>query len=134
MPSATSTTTTATSSTSSTPWRPTSWATPSTWRCASSRSQQAYISHVRINGNDRVYENVVRRELRNKPGDLFSKEAMERSYREIASMGHFDPEAIDPKVEPDRENGTVDINWGLTSEEQRPDGVLPWLRTDGRHR
>ncbi len=76
---------------------------------------QAYISHVRISGNDRVYENVVRRELRNKPGDLFSKEDLMRSYREIASLGHFDPESIDPKVEPDRINGTVDINWGLTS-------------------
>ncbi|MBR6031449.1 MAG: outer membrane protein assembly factor BamA [Bacteroidaceae bacterium] len=76
--------------------------------------QQAYISHVRISGNDRVYENVVRRELRNKPGDLFSKEALIRSYREIATLGHFD-ENIDPKVEPDRVSGTVDINWGLTS-------------------
>ncbi|MBQ7571837.1 MAG: BamA/TamA family outer membrane protein [Bacteroidaceae bacterium] len=75
---------------------------------------QAHISHMRINGNDRVYENVVRRELRNKPGDLFSKEAMERSYREIASMGFFDPEAIDPKVEPNTENSTVDMAWGLT--------------------
>ena len=75
---------------------------------------QAHISHVRIIGNDRVYENVVRRELRNKPGDLFSKEAMERSYREIASMGFFDPESIDPKVEPNYENGTVDMGWGLT--------------------
>ncbi|MCF0197798.1 MAG: outer membrane protein assembly factor BamA [Bacteroidaceae bacterium] len=75
---------------------------------------QAHISHVRIIGNDRVYENVVRRELRNKPGDLFSKEAMERSYREIASMGHFDAESISPDVRPDPENGTVDLNWGLT--------------------
>ena len=75
---------------------------------------QAHISHVRISGNDRVYENVVRRELRNKPGDLFSRDALMRSYRELASLGHFD-ENIDPKVEPDRVNGTVDINWGLTS-------------------
>ena len=74
---------------------------------------QAHISHVRISGNDRVYENVIRRELRNKPGDLFSREALMRSYRELASLGHFD-EKIDPKVEPDRVNGTVDINWGLT--------------------
>lgn len=74
---------------------------------------QAHISHVRITGNDRVYENVVRRELRNKPGDLFSKEALERSYREIASMGHFDAEHIDYKVDPDPVNGTVDLGWGL---------------------
>ncbi|MBR4187193.1 MAG: outer membrane protein assembly factor BamA [Bacteroidaceae bacterium] len=76
--------------------------------------QQAHISHVRISGNDRVYENVIRRELRNKPGDLFSRDALMRSYREIVSLGHFD-ENIDPKVEPDRVNGTVDINMGLTS-------------------
>lgn len=76
---------------------------------------QATINRVKIMGNNRVYENVVRRELRNKPGDLFSKEALERSYREIASMGHFDPEAIDYDVQPDLENGTVDLGWGLTS-------------------
>ncbi len=75
---------------------------------------QAHISHVRISGNDRVYENVVRRELRNKPGDLFSREALMRSYREVVSLGHFD-EHSEPKVEPDRVNGTVDINWDLTS-------------------
>ena len=75
---------------------------------------QAHISRVRISGNQRVYEHVVRRELRNKPGDLFSKEALERSYREIASLGHFDAENIDYKVEPDMVNGTVDLKWGLT--------------------
>lgn len=80
-----------------------------------SEGQQAHISHVRISGNDRVYEAVVRRELRNKPGDLFSKEALERSFREISSLGHFDSESIQPDVKPDQENGTVDINWGLTS-------------------
>ena len=74
---------------------------------------QAHINHVRINGNDRLYENVVRRELRTKPGDLFSKEALQRSVREIASMGHFDPEKVNPDVKPDTENGTVDINWDL---------------------
>lgn len=74
---------------------------------------QAHLSHVRIYGNNRLYENVVRRELRTKPGDLFSKDAIMRSYREIASMGHFDPEKINPDVKPDYENGTVDINWQL---------------------
>ncbi len=74
---------------------------------------QAHINHVRINGNDRLYENVVRRELRTKPGDLFSKEALQRTVRELASMGHFDPEKIDPKVEPNPEDGTVDINYNL---------------------
>lgn len=76
---------------------------------------QASISKVRINGNDRLYENVVRRELRTKPGDLFSKEALERSYREIAQMGHFNPENIQPDIQPDAVSGTVDINWNLES-------------------
>ncbi|MBQ5477853.1 MAG: outer membrane protein assembly factor BamA, partial [Bacteroidaceae bacterium] len=76
---------------------------------------QATINRVKITGNDRLYEHVVRRELRTKPGDLFSKEALERSYREIAQMGHFNPENINPDVKPDPTNGTVDINYILES-------------------
>ena len=75
---------------------------------------QAYLSHVRINGNTRLYENVVRRELRTKPGDLFSREALMRSLREIQSMGHFDPEkSSNPDVAPNQEDGTVDITYNL---------------------
>ena len=74
---------------------------------------QAHISHVRIFGNDRLYEEVVRRELRTKPGDLFSKDAIQRSAREIASMGFFDAEKVNPDIKPNYEDGTVDINWDL---------------------
>ena len=74
---------------------------------------QAHINRVRINGNDRLYENVIRRELRTKPGDLFSKDALQRSARELASMGHFDPEQVNPDVKPNYDDGTVDINWNL---------------------
>ena len=74
---------------------------------------QAHLSNVRIFGNDRLYEEVVRRELRTKPGDLFSKDALMRSAREIASMGYFDPEQVQPEVKPNYEDGTVDINWNL---------------------
>ncbi len=91
---------------------------------------QAHINHVRINGNDRLYENVVRRELRTKPGDLFSKESLQRSAREIASMGHFDAEKVNPDVKPDPENGTVNINWDL--EQKSNDQVefsLGWGQT-----
>lgn len=75
--------------------------------------QQARLNHVRINGNTRLYENVIRRELRTKPGDLFSKDALQRSAREMGSIGHFDPEQINPDVKPNYEDGTVDINWDL---------------------
>ena len=78
-----------------------------------SENQQAHISHVRIYGNDRLYEEVVRRELRTKPGDLFSKDALMRSAREIQSMGFFDPEKVNPDIQPNYEDGTVDINWPL---------------------
>ena len=76
---------------------------------------QATINKVTINGNDRLYDNIVRRELRTKPGDLFNRSALERSYREIAQMGHFNPENIQPDVRPNSDNGTVDINWQLES-------------------
>ena len=92
--------------------------------------QQAHINRVRINGNDRLYENVVRRELRTKPGDLFSKDALQRSARELASMGHFDPEKVNPDVKPNYEDGSVDINWEL--EQKSNDQVefsLGWGQT-----
>ena len=74
---------------------------------------QATIDRVTISGNDRLYEEVVRRELYTLPGSLFSMDALERSFRQIANMGHFDPEAIDPGVVPNPTNGTVDMNWKL---------------------
>ena len=75
--------------------------------------QPATLNHVRISGNTRVYENVIRRELRTKPGDLFSKESIIRSVRDLASLGFFDQEKIEPDVKPNQESGTVDINYKL---------------------
>ncbi|MBB4045672.1 outer membrane protein insertion porin family [Bacteroides reticulotermitis] len=77
--------------------------------------RQATISKIKISGNDRLYENVVRRELRIRPGQLFSKEDLMRSLREIQQMGHFDPEKLQPDIQPDPVNGTVDIGLPLTS-------------------
>ena len=77
--------------------------------------RQATINKIKINGNDRLYENVVRRELRTRPGQLFSREDLMRSMREIQQMGHFDPENITPNIQPDPMNGTVDIAYDLVS-------------------
>jgi outer membrane protein insertion porin family len=77
--------------------------------------RQATINKIKINGNDRLYENVVRRELRTLPGALFSKEDLMRSMRELQQMGHFDPENIQPDIQPDQTNGTVDIGYDLVS-------------------
>ncbi|NDW19853.1 outer membrane protein assembly factor BamA [Dysgonomonas sp. 216] len=76
---------------------------------------QATIRKVLINGNDRLYEDVIRRELRTKPGALFSREDLMRSLREVAQMGHFDPENLRPDIQPDPETGTVDIGYDLVS-------------------
>ncbi|RHJ86528.1 outer membrane protein assembly factor BamA [Parabacteroides sp. AM08-6] len=76
---------------------------------------QATINKVIINGNDRLYEDIVRRELRTKPGMLFSRDDLMRSTREIAQMGHFDPENLVPQPIPNAENGTVDIQYNLVS-------------------
>ncbi|MDE6771703.1 MAG: outer membrane protein assembly factor BamA, partial [Muribaculaceae bacterium] len=76
---------------------------------------QAKINKVVINGNDQLFEKVIRRELRVRPGDLFSKSDLVRSVREIAASGHFNPETIDPQVEPNESDGTVDLVLNLES-------------------
>lgn len=78
-----------------------------------SEGKQATINEVRIVGNTKTHEHVARRELYTFPGDLFSKSNLMRSYRELAQLGHFDPEAIVPDVQPHPENGTVDIEYQL---------------------
>ena len=77
--------------------------------------EQAAINHVRIAGNDRLYENVVRRQLLTLPGALFNKDAIIRSLTEVRNMGHFNAETVNPDVQVDENNGTVDINWMLES-------------------
>ena len=74
---------------------------------------QATINEVVIKGNDKTHEHVVRREIRTKPGQLFSKSELIRTVREIAQLGHFDPEAINPVPQPDYDNGTVDLVYNL---------------------
>lgn len=70
---------------------------------------QARINKVTITGNDRLYEKVIRRELYVKPGKLFSRSDLMRSLREIAQTGHFNPENMVPDIQPNEENGTVDV-------------------------
>ena len=76
---------------------------------------QARINRVIINGNDQLYEKVIRRDLRVRPGELFSKSDLMRSAREIAASGHFNPENMDIRPEPNESDGTVDFVFGLES-------------------
>ena len=73
----------------------------------------ATINEIGIKGNTRVYEHVVRRELRTKPGQLYSQADIMRSLRELAQMGHFDQEKLKPDIQPNQENGTVDVTYEL---------------------
>ncbi len=81
--------------------------------------KQATLNNIVINGNDLTNERVVRRQVFTRPGYLFSQSDFERSIREIASLGQFDPEAItDPSkgysIVPDQMNSTVDIIYNVT--------------------
>ena len=74
---------------------------------------QAYVNDIMITGNTRTNEHVARRELYTLPGDLFSKEKIIRSIRQLGVLGHFDPEKINPTPLPDPVNGTVDLLYKL---------------------
>lgn len=75
--------------------------------------KQARINRVIIEGNTKTNEHVVRREIRTNPGDLFSKQDIIRSVRELAQLGHFDPEQIEPEPIPNQSDGTVDLKYKL---------------------
>jgi outer membrane protein insertion porin family len=75
--------------------------------------EQAYLNNIIISGNTRTNEHIARRELYTLPGDLFSKNKILRSIRQLGVIGHFDPEKINPNVVPDPANGTVDLLYKL---------------------
>ncbi|MCF6241775.1 MAG: BamA/TamA family outer membrane protein, partial [Bacteroidales bacterium] len=74
---------------------------------------QATIRDVIITGNTRTNDHVIRREIRTLPGELFSKSDIIRTVRELAQLGHFDPEQIVPTPKPNPADGTVDLEYSL---------------------
>ena len=79
----------------------------------------ATLNNIVINGNDLTNERVVRRQIFTRPGYLFSQSDFERSIREIASMGQFDPESIaNPStgysILPNQLDNTVDLVYNVT--------------------
>jgi outer membrane protein insertion porin family len=75
--------------------------------------RQDTINKILISGNTKTNEHVVRRELRTRPGELFSKSNIIRSVRELAQLGHFDPEKIVPDIIPNPGEGNVDVHYRL---------------------
>jgi outer membrane protein insertion porin family len=74
---------------------------------------QATIKTIRIAGNEKTKDFVVRREIRTVPGDKFSRTLLIRSQREISQLNYFDQEKIKIDPVPNPEDGTVDINYGV---------------------
>jgi outer membrane protein insertion porin family len=74
---------------------------------------QATIKTIRIAGNEKTKDFVVRREIRTVPGDKFSRTLLIRSQREISQLNYFDQEKIKIDPIPNPEDGTVDINYGV---------------------
>lgn len=74
---------------------------------------QATVNKVIIKGNDRTHEHVIRRELYVYPGELYSREDIVRSARELANMGHFDPEKIVPDLDVNQDAATTNVIFSL---------------------
>lgn len=75
--------------------------------------KQARISNITLSGNTKTYDHVVLRELYTRPGQLFSRSDVVRSVRELATLGFFNQESINPDVQPNPEDNTVDINYSV---------------------
>ena len=74
----------------------------------------ANFNKISVAGNDRTNDHVIYRELRTKPGELYSKDQVVRTVRELGQLGFFDAENIKPDFKNVNPNeGTVDIEFGL---------------------
>ncbi len=73
--------------------------------------RQATIRKVSISGNERTNDHVIYREVRTKPGDLFSKAMIQRTIRELSQLGYFDQQQIGVNPVPDPQTGTVDLEY-----------------------
>jgi outer membrane protein insertion porin family len=73
----------------------------------------ATIRDVTFSGNTKTHDDVVRRTLRTVPGQTYSRSAIIRSIRELSTLGYFNPEGIEPDLDPDPANQTVDIYYRL---------------------
>lgn len=82
--------------------------------------EQATIDEVSVSGNTRTNDHVVLRELRTRPGQLFSRNDIIRSTRELSQLKYFNAETINPVPKPDPQEGTVDIEYQVeeTSSDQ----------------
>ena len=74
---------------------------------------QATIKNIKITGNEKTKEYVIRREIRTLPGEKFSRQDLIRTQRELSQLGYFNQEKIGINPVPNPEDGTVDIEYSL---------------------
>ena len=75
--------------------------------------KQARINKVAVHGNTKTNDHVVMREIRTRPGQLFSRSDIIRTIRELGQLRYFNPESIAPDIRPNPESGTVDIIYAV---------------------
>jgi outer membrane protein insertion porin family len=74
----------------------------------------ASFNKIVIEGNSKTNDHVIYRELRTKPGELYSKDKLIRTVRELGQLGFFDAEQINPELENvDPNSGTIDVRFDL---------------------
>jgi len=77
--------------------------------------KRASFNKISVVGNTKTNDHVIYRELRTKPGEIYSKDQVVRTVRELGQLGFFDAEEINPDFENvDPNSGTVDIKFDLT--------------------
>ena len=75
--------------------------------------KQARINKVLVRGNTKTNDRVIIREIRSRPGQLFSRSDVIRTTRELAQLKYFNPEKIEPDIQPNQLDGTVDIIYSV---------------------
>lgn len=76
-----------------------------------SEGKQATISHIRITGNTRTNDHVILREIRTRPGQLFSRSDIIRTQQELAQSRYFNNETLGLDYEPNQQDGTVALEY-----------------------
>ena len=79
--------------------------------------EQFQLNTINIKGNTKTKDHVIRRELYTTPGDMFSRQNVVRSIRELSMLNYFDPEQITPDIQTNPEHNTVDLTYNVTEKQ-----------------
>lgn len=83
--------------------------------------KQAIVNRITVSGNTKTNDHVILREIRTRPGQLFRRSDVQRSIRDLAQLGYFNPEGLLPTPKPNQADGTVDIDYAV---EEKPNDQI----------